>query len=102
MARYKVLNYRLTTRDNGNGFNNLYLDIALQNAASNQSQRQYRIASDTRHPDLYQIASHLNNGFQHAMLNQLSVEISEFKERMYLFIKTPGCDPMQYSGCREC
>ncbi|MFJ5350424.1 hypothetical protein [Pectobacterium parvum] len=101
MAKYKVLGYNLAIRDNGNGYPNLYLDTSLQNSASNVSQRQYRIASDTRHPDIMQIHNHLSSGFQSAMQNGLSVEISEFKERMYLFIKTPTSAQMQYSGCRE-
>jgi len=101
MAKYKVNNYSIAVKDNGNGYLNIYLEASLLNSSSNVTQRLYRISDDVRHPDLTQIYNHLDSGFRYAMQNSLNVEISEFSERMYLFIKTPGNAQMQYSGRRE-
>ncbi|WP_274056225.1 hypothetical protein, partial [Escherichia coli] len=65
------------------------------------SLHQYRIAPDTRHPDINLIKAHLDEGFQQAKSEGLKVEISDYKERLYLYIRTPGNNLMQYSGCRE-
>ncbi|EGZ0272863.1 hypothetical protein JJA93_005313 [Escherichia coli] len=100
MAKYTVCDYQSTIRNNGNGCANLYLEVLLQ-GTSTPSLHQYRIAPDTRHPDINLIKAHLDEGFQQAKSEGLKVEISDYKERLYLYIRTPGNNLMQNSGCRE-
>ncbi|MDK2518407.1 hypothetical protein [Escherichia coli] len=99
MISYQEL-VRTFLRNNGNGCANLYLEVLLQ-GTSTPSLHQYRIAPDTRHPDINLIKAHLDEGFQQAKSEGLKVEISDYKERLYLYIRTPGNNLMQYSGCRE-
>ncbi|WP_289455941.1 hypothetical protein, partial [Klebsiella pneumoniae] len=54
---------------------------------STPSLHQYRIAPDTRHPDINLIKAHLDEGFQQAKSEGLKVEISDYKERLYLYIR---------------
>jgi hypothetical protein len=49
----------------------------------------YRIWADERHPDISEIATHLNAGLAEAQRLGSKVDISEYFERMYVFICTP-------------
>jgi len=59
----------------------------------------YRIWADTRHPDINEVARHLEEGLALAKDRGIKIDISEYLERMYVFIVLPieyHCD--QYSA----
>ena len=59
----------------------------------------YRIWADERHPDIFEIARHLNKGLGEALKTGAKIDITEYFDRMYVFIVTPveyHCD--QYSA----
>ncbi|WP_010459636.1 hypothetical protein [Acidovorax radicis] len=49
----------------------------------------YRIFADARHPDINEIARHLDAGLGEAQRLGAKIDISEYFERMYVFIVTP-------------
>lgn len=63
----------------------------------------YRIAPDERFPDLNQLGQLITLGFNQAKVAGKSVEISEYKERTYLFLTMPdvnGGQQIQVTGER--
>lgn len=60
----------------------------------------YRIHCDDRFPDLKQIKQHIETSLQKAKTNFLNVEISEYKERDYLFFDVQSIGQNQYTGTR--
>lgn len=103
MAKYKVDQFSSSIKDNGKGFDNLFVLVELLNQSGNPVTREYRIWSDVRFPDLNQLAGLLSHGFNKAKADSLSVEISEFAERMYLFLTLPEVnngDQIQVSAVR--
>lgn len=61
---------------------------------------EYRIYNDDRFPDLQQIKQHIETSLQKAKTNFLNVEISEYKERDYLFFDVQSIGQNQYTGVR--
>lgn len=61
---------------------------------------EYRIQSDDRFPDLQQIKQHIETSLQNAKTDFLNVEISEYKERYYLFFDVQSIGQNQYTGAR--
>ena len=49
----------------------------------------YRIFADVRHPNINEIARHLDAGLGEAQRLGAKIDISEYFERMYVFIVTP-------------
>lgn len=60
----------------------------------------FRITSDTRHPDIDIIESHLVQGLTTAKQTDAPFQINEYEERFYLFVTYPGGRTEQYSGSR--
>jgi hypothetical protein len=60
----------------------------------------YDIHQDTRHPCLAIIKGHLETSLAKAVTDKLNVEVSEYEERNYLFIKFQSIDQGQYTGRR--
>lgn len=58
----------------------------------------YRISADTRHPDLGRIHQHLLNVRNEINNNFAKMEISEYLERMYIFVKCTGFEQVQYTA----
>jgi len=103
MAKYKVEQFSSTIKDNGRGRDNLFILCKLINSANNATSREYRISPDERFPNLQELAGLITLGFNQAKANGKSVEISEFKERVYLFLTMPdvnGGQQIQVSGER--
>lgn len=103
MAKYKVEHFSSTIKDNGRGRDNLFIHCKLINSARNAKSREYRISPDVRFPDLLELAGLITNGFNQAKASGTSVEISEFKARMYLFLTMPDVNDgqqIQVSGER--
>lgn len=90
MAKYKVLEFNQMIKDNGKGYDNLFLSITLQNSAGNTAKWEYRISPDTRWPDLARLTSTIATGLAFSQQTGALIELSDFKERMYLFLVLPS------------
>ncbi|WP_218187373.1 MULTISPECIES: hypothetical protein [unclassified Pseudomonas] len=90
MAKYKVDHFSSQIRNNERGAENIYLLCKLENSAGNSKVREYRVSPDVRHPDLSSLEDMISTGFNHAKATRTNVEITEYKERLYLFFKLPG------------
>lgn len=74
-------------------------DVQVDIQTDRKKLHKYRVWADTRHPDIFEIARHLNEGLGEAQRLGAKIDISEYFERMYVFIVTPvkyHCD--QYSA----
>jgi hypothetical protein len=60
----------------------------------------YEIYSDDRAPDLGAIKNHIESSIAEAKKNFLTVEVSEYAERDYLFFDVQSIGQKQYSGHR--
>lgn len=89
MAKYKVLKFTYEIKDNGNGCDNLYLSLWLQNEAGNPAYREYLISPDTRWPDLEELKNIIVGGLTFARRTGALIELSDYEERMYLFLVLP-------------
>lgn len=65
--------------------NNVHVHIITDR----QKPHNYRIWKDERHPDIFAVAQHLKAGLSEAMRSHANIEISEYFERMYVFIELP-------------
>ncbi|WP_163000752.1 hypothetical protein [Pseudomonas viridiflava] len=90
MAKYKVEQFAQVIKDNGKGYDNLYLSLTLQNSAGNPASREYRIAPDTRWPDLAALTNTIVAGLALAQQTGAWIELSDFEERVYLFLVLPS------------
>lgn len=90
MAKYKVVRFVHVIRDNGNGYDNLYLSLTLENSAGNPAAREYRIISDTVWPDLEALTSTIINGLAFAQQSGSWIELSNFEARNYLSLVLPS------------
>ncbi|CAE6924244.1 TPA: hypothetical protein ACHIYU_002615 [Pseudomonas aeruginosa] len=103
MAKYKVESFSSNTKDNGNGYLNIYVHCKLINSSGNPTFREYRVSPDDRHRELDVLDSLLASGFGYAVSTGAKVEISEYKERMYLLLTLPsesGSQHFQVTGER--
>ncbi|WP_346842225.1 hypothetical protein RAL92_10920 [Metapseudomonas otitidis] len=89
MAKYKVKGYSHVIKDNGKGYDNLYLSLELLNSSGNPANRDYRIFSDTRWPDLKVLTDTIVEGLSLAKANSANIELSDYQERKYLFLVLP-------------
>lgn len=90
MAKYKVVQFASDIKDNGKGYDNLYLSLTLQNSAGNPATRQYRIVSDTVWPDLKALTNTIINGLAFAQQTGAWIELSDFEARTYLSLVLPS------------
>jgi hypothetical protein len=90
MAKYKVMKVSTSLVNNGNGYQNIVVDCELVNSSNNPARRKYRIATDDRHPDLNNLHSIIDNGLKYSVDMGIGIDISEYKERMYLFFTLPS------------
>jgi hypothetical protein len=44
---------------------------------------------DFRHPDIFELARHLNEGLTLALNNSIKIQIAFYREREYLYIDMP-------------
>lgn len=103
MAKYTVLRFSSVIKNNANGQPNLFLDCTLENSAGNEAEREYRIWSDVRFPNIQVLLQQITAGFTQALAAGSRVEITEYKERFYLHLTLPGANngqSMQLSGVR--
>jgi len=89
MANYKVQQYSSSIKKNENGYPNLFIECKLLNKSGNPTFRSYRIWSDERHPDINSLSQLLELGFNNAKSSGKSVVLSDYAERMYLFLTLP-------------
>ncbi|GFM85877.1 hypothetical protein PSCICO_12760 [Pseudomonas cichorii] len=103
MAKYRVEQFSSAIKNNGRGYENLFILCKLVNSVGNPALREYRIAPDERHANLNELSQLITLGFNQAKATGKSVEISEFKERMYLYLTMPDVNdgqPIQVTGER--
>lgn len=95
MAKYKVEQFSSAIKDNGRGYDNLFILCKLINSSGNPAVREYLMAPDERFPSLENLEKLISDGFNQAKRTGKSVEISEYKERTYLFITMPDINDGQ-------
>ncbi|MDE9470872.1 hypothetical protein [Xenorhabdus bovienii] len=88
MANYTVVSFDISTKTNPKGFDYIELSLDLLNSSNNSKKVTYELHDDTRHT-LNAINTVLHNSLNLAISNHIKIEISEFLERMYIFIKLP-------------
>lgn len=82
-------------------FTDSMIDIVdLEVTTSDGVSYKYDIRQDEREPDLVNIKKHIEDCLQKARQEFLNVEISEYKERSYLFFKVQSIGQAQYTGFR--
>lgn len=90
MAKYKVEQFDHVIKDNGNGYDNLYLSLTLQNSAGNPAKREYRIFKDDVWTDLQALTNTIINGLTFAKQTGARIELSDFEARTYLSLALPS------------
>ncbi|MQT73330.1 hypothetical protein [Pseudomonas helleri] len=95
MAKYKVEQFSSAIKNNKNGKPNLFILCKLLNSSNNPATREYQISPDERFPDLAELNALVTGGFDQAKTTGAKVEISEYKERFYLFLTLPGVNDGQ-------
>ncbi|RMW07772.1 hypothetical protein ALP03_200102 [Pseudomonas amygdali pv. tabaci] len=90
MAKYKVVQFAHVIKDNGNGYDNLYLSLTLQNSAGNSANREYRIARDDVWTDLQALTHTITDGLTFAKQTGSWIELSDFEARTYLSLVLPS------------
>ncbi|MBQ4801075.1 hypothetical protein J8L73_18445 [Pseudoalteromonas sp. MMG006] len=93
MAKYEVAGFDIQVKDNGNGVNNIYLTIN-----TSKKKLSYRIWKDERYPDLLTIGKYLEDGLKLAKSTSAKIEVSDYRERLYVFFKLPEQDQHQFSA----
>lgn len=78
----------------------IYTNISLKIVADNINYS-YEIYSDERHKDLEQIKCDLHSSITKAQSEMLNVEIIEYADRDYLFVKIQDIGQNQYTGRRQ-
>lgn len=64
-------------------------DVHIEILTDRKKPHKYRIWKDERHPDVNEIARHLHAGLSLAQGTFSKIGISEYFERMYVFIELP-------------
>lgn len=90
MAKYKVVQFAHVIKDNGKGYDNLYLSLTLQNSAGNPAKREYRIVPDDVWRDLEALTNTIINGLAFAQQTGAWIELSDFEARTYLSLVLPS------------
>jgi hypothetical protein len=90
VAKYKVEQFDHVIKDNGNGYDNLYLSLTLQNSAGNSAKREYRIFKDEVWTDLPALTNTITNGLTFAKQTGARIELSDFEARTYLSLVLPS------------
>lgn len=75
-------------------------NVIHMNITSETIDLKYRISSDDNHPDLNIICQELNSGLNQAFNSELPFGISEYSERMYIFITYPDGNTKKYTAVR--
>ncbi|HAT1514645.1 TPA: hypothetical protein I8W54_003013 [Morganella morganii] len=88
MALYTVVSFNVTVVKNTKGHDHIELSLDLLNSSGNPKKVAYRLNDDTRH-SLPQMVQDLNDGLNLAVSRSIKIEIGEYLERMYIFIKLP-------------
>lgn len=90
MAKYSVVNYTVIrkTDENNNDIDYIELKLDLLNSSRNPKKVTYILHKDIRHT-LVAIEIQLKDGLNIAKSEGITIEISEYLVRMYIFIKLP-------------
>ena len=89
MAKYHVKKYTSNIIDIGDDHHSLLIICVLENARKKINTHCYKIFNDTNEPDLLVIKNTIDNGFSEAINENKSIEISLYKERMYINMILP-------------
>lgn len=76
------------------------IDIVDLEIHTNDGVYKYDIRKDERAPNINQIRDYIEDALKKAQQDFLTVEISEYKERDYLFFEVKSIGRVQYTGYR--
>ena len=85
MARHSVKDFTISRYKNENGFENVVVEIETEIT----KKFKYALSADTRQPSLEWIETLLKTGLTYVRDNSSKIDISEYLERDYVFIKFP-------------
>ncbi|RDF08380.1 hypothetical protein [Haemophilus sputorum] len=85
MAKHSVKDFTISRCKNENGGENVIVEIKTEIA----KKFKYALSADTRQPSLKWIEDLLTKGLTYARDNFSKIDISEYLERDYVFIKFP-------------
>lgn len=88
-----IISYSVTTVQENPELQVIHLTIV-----SEDQTLKYRIWADEREPNLSSILAELNAGFSNARNGNSDIEVTEYTERDYLFVKYPNGISKQYSA----
>lgn len=95
-----ILNFSVDLKNVKSNYDGSMIEVLDLRVTTNDGDFVYEICSDTRAPDLVQIKNHIETSLKRAKTNFLNVEISEYKERNYLFFIVQKIGQQQYTGRR--
>jgi hypothetical protein len=64
-------------------------DVHIDIQTERKKPHNYRIWNDFRHPDIFEVARHLNEGLTLAFKNSIKILIADYCEKEYLYIYLP-------------
>ncbi|MBJ2082110.1 hypothetical protein [Serratia ureilytica] len=102
MAKYRVTTYSISIKKDSKDIERVYLDASLINSKGNIKSVYYWMVDDSR-ASIQSIYNDISQGLTYAVTNNLSIEISEYPERTYLFFSLPsqnGKVNLQYTGAK--
>ncbi|MFM2482182.1 hypothetical protein [Celerinatantimonas sp. YJH-8] len=76
------------------------IDIVDLEITTNDDVYRYDIRKDVRAPDIHKTRDYIEDCLIKAQKGFLKVEMSEYKERMYLFFNVQSIGQVQYTGYR--
>lgn len=76
------------------------IEIVFLSITTDEGIFEYEIYPDTRHPSVISIRDHIESLLNRAIQDYLNVEITEYKERTYLFLTVQKNPQEQYTGIR--
>ena len=95
IKEYQVLIEEFTYDQENEKYQRIALSIKAESLIYN-----YKIYKDEREPDLLFTKSNLENNIKRTITEYLNIEISEYKERRYLFVNFQDIGQTQYTGDR--
>ncbi|MDG2956901.1 hypothetical protein P7L95_09090 [Bisgaard Taxon 10/6] len=96
MAKHNVIDFSLTRDITENGVECLLIDIKTEIP----KKFKYHLFTDVRQPTIEFMEKNLMAGLTEAKIYNKRIDISEYLERLYVFIDLPGIDKLynQYTA----
>lgn len=96
MAKHYVIDFSLERIIDEKNVERLIVEIKTEI----RKKFKYELTPDTRQPTIDFMENNLRNGLTFAKENSIKIDISEYLERMYIFIDLPNVDTLasQYTA----